>query len=236
MKKPGCFIRRCKEMAKIINFENEFSNHLEDAQELAWNAWDREDPAERAALVKEALKLDPGCTGAYTILGYEEEDADKRLGYFTQAMESFKKRYGQGYFDENTGYFWGVLETRPYMRALLVYGQSLWDSGKPKEAVETLNSMLVLNPMDNQGICYILVSWFFIVDDLKSVRELLKTYKEKTACMLFSDLLLKILRKKDKKVLQKSCDAAVESNRYVVPYLLKKKKIPATPWEVKRKR
>jgi DNA/RNA endonuclease YhcR with UshA esterase domain len=45
--------------------------------------------------------------------------------------------------------------------------------------------------------------------------------------MLFPALLLKILEKKDKEVIQKAYVAAVKSNEYVVPYLLKKKRIPA---------
>ncbi|MDR0586861.1 MAG: hypothetical protein LBG26_06445, partial [Treponema sp.] len=165
-------------------------------------------------------------TDAYNILGYEEADKDKRLEYFTQAVESFKKRHNQQYFDETTGYFWGELETRPFMRALQGYGQSLWDNTRPKKAVETLHYMLTLNPNDNQGIRYILVSWLFIVDDLKSVRKLLKKYKEGTACMLFSALLLNILEKKDNEILQKHYNAAIEANEYIVPYLLNKKKAP----------
>ncbi|MFP3089498.1 hypothetical protein LQZ21_04135 [Treponema sp. TIM-1] len=214
-------------MAKIINFENELSDSIDKAQDIIWYAWDTEDPVERHALVKKALKIDPGCTDAYNVLGYDEKDGDKRLGYFTQAIECFKKRYDQKYFDETIGYFWGVMETRPFMRALQGYGQILWEKGRSKEAIETFNYMLTLNPSDNQGVRYALVSWLFIADDLKGVRKLLKTYTEGTACMRFSALLLKILEKKDTKLIRKQYDAAVEANGYVIPYLLKKKRIPA---------
>jgi tetratricopeptide (TPR) repeat protein len=216
-----------KKVKRIVDFEPEFSGPIADAQELVWDAWDEDNPVERRALAKKALKLDADCTDAYNILGYEEKNTDKRLGYFMRALDSFKKRYDQTYFDENTGYFWGVLETRPYMRALLGYGQSLWALGKSKEAAETLTGMLTLNPNDNQGVRYILVSWLLINDDRESAGKLLKTYKEGSACIVFSALLLHILEKKSKKVIQKSYDAAVKANEYVVPYLLKKKKIPA---------
>jgi hypothetical protein len=213
-------------MGKIIKFEKEDSGDIEKAQEIIWDAFETEDPVERAALAKKALKLDPYCTDAYNILGQEETDGEKQLGYFAQAIESFKKGHDQKYFDETAGYFWGEMETRPFMRALLGYGQSLWINNRPKEAVETINCMLTLNPNDNQGVRYLLASWLLIVDDLKSARKLLKDYKEKTACMLFSKLLLDILEKKNKTVIQKSYDDAVQENEYIVPYLLKKKKIP----------
>jgi hypothetical protein len=214
-------------MGKTINFDKEFSANIDKAQEIVWDAWDTEDPVDRVALAKKALKIDPGCTDAYNILGYKEADKDKRFEYFTQAAESFKKRHDQQYFDETAGYFWGELETRPFMRALLGYGQSLWDNSRPKEAVETFSYMLALNPNDNQGVRYTLISWLLIVDDLKNVRKLLKEYKEESACMMFSALLLNILEKKNNAVLQKRYDAAVEANKYIVPYLLRKKKAPA---------
>jgi tetratricopeptide (TPR) repeat protein len=214
-------------MAKIIDAENEFTDKMEEAQDLVWDAWDTENPVKRIALAKKAAKIDPCCADAYNLLAHEAKDPDKQLGYFMQAIEGFKKRYDEKFFEENTDFFWGLVETRPYMRALEGYGQSLWESGKPKEAIETFNAMLTLNPNDNQGVRYLLVSWLFIIGDLKSIRKLLKTYKEGTACMLFFALLLNILEKKDKRVIQKSYNAAVEANKYIVPYLLKKKKIPA---------
>jgi tetratricopeptide (TPR) repeat protein len=221
-------------MGKIIKFEKEFSGNIdkaniEKAQEIIWDTWDMEDPVERVALAREALEVDPDCTDAYNLLGYEEdEDRVKRLEYFTQAIASFKKRHNQKYFDEMTGCFWGEPETRPFMRALLGYGQSLWAITKYKEAIETLSYMLILNPMDNQGVRHALVSWFLIVDDCKSARKLLKDYKEQVACMVFSALLLNILEQKDEKVIQKWYNAAVKANEYIVPYLLKKRKVPAT--------
>jgi hypothetical protein len=213
-------------MGKIIKFEKVSSGNIEKAQEIIWDAWIAEEHGEKLALAKKALKLDPYCTDAYNVLGYEEKDSENRLGHFTQAIESFKKRYNQKYFDQSTGCFWGILETRPFMRALLGYGQSLWDNARPGEAVDTLNYMLTLNPGDNQSVRYLLASWLLIIDDLKEARKLFKEYKEETACMLFSKLLLNILEKKNERVIQKAYEAAVRANEYIVPYLLKKRKMP----------
>jgi tetratricopeptide (TPR) repeat protein len=214
-------------MDKIIEFEEGFSSNIDEAQDIVWDAWDTSDPVERVALVKQALEIDPDCADAYNVLGYEETDAEKRLEYFTRAVENFKKRHDQAFFDEIAGYFWGDIETRPFMRGLQGRGKSLWDSGNHKEAIETFQYMLSLNPNDNQGVRYSLVSWLILADDFQNARKLFKTYDEETACMLFSKLLLDILEKKSDKVLQKSYDAAVTANKYIVPYLLKKKKIPA---------
>ncbi|MDR2445511.1 MAG: hypothetical protein LBD44_06220 [Spirochaetaceae bacterium] len=215
-------------MAEIINFENELSGNINKAQDIIWDAWDNDDPDERLNLAKKALEIDPDCADAYNVLGYDEKNKDKQLEYFELAIKSFKDRHNQKFFDETKGYFWEALETRPFMRGLQGYGKSLWDNGRTKEAIETYSYMLTLNPNDNQGIRYILISWLFTVHDLKGVRKLLKTYKsDVSACMMFSVLLSKILEKKNENLIQKYYDAAVSANGYVVPYLLKKKRKPA---------
>jgi tetratricopeptide (TPR) repeat protein len=213
---------------KYSRFKEEFSSNIDEAQDIVWDAWDTEDPVERVALAEKALKIDPDCADAFNVLGYEEKDAEKRLEYFTRTIESFKKRHDQKFFDDTAGYFWGELETRPFMRGLQGRGKTLWDCGKHKEAIETFQYMLSLNPNDNQGIRYNLVTWLIIVGDFKNARRLFKKYQEVTACMLFSSLLLSILEKKDDEVLQNIYVSAVTANKYIVPYLLKKKKIPTT--------
>jgi tetratricopeptide (TPR) repeat protein len=215
-------------MVEISVFKEGFSSNIDEAQDIVWDAWDTEDPVERIALVEMALKIDPDCADAFNVLGYEEKDAEKRLAYFARVIESFKKRHDQKFFDETAGYFWGEMETRPFMRGLQGYGKTLWDCGKHKEAIETYQYMLTLNPNDNQGVRYSLVTWLIIVGDFKNARKLLKKYQEETACMLFPSLLLNILEKKDNEFLQNSYTSAVTANKHVVPYLLKKKKMPAT--------
>ena len=215
-------------MAEIIEFRNDFSDNMDKAQDIVWDAWDTDDSNGRRALAKKALEIDPGCADAYNVLGYDEKDTVKRLEYFGLAIKNFKDRHDQKYFDETKGYFWGELETRPFMRGLQGYGKALWDGGKTKEAIEAYSYMLTLNPSDNQGIRYALVSWFFVVNDLKGARKLLRTYRYDTSAgMNFSVLLLRILEKKDENLIQKYYNAAVSSNQYIAAYLIKRKKKPA---------
>jgi tetratricopeptide (TPR) repeat protein len=53
------------------------------------------------------------------------------------------------------GGFWGILETRPYMRALHGLGLTTWKLGRLEEASDIFQQMLKLNPNDNQGARYL---------------------------------------------------------------------------------
>ena len=62
------------------------------------------------------------------------------------------------------GHFWGVLETRPYMRARQGLADTLWRLDRRDEARSHYEEMLRLNPNDNQGIRYLLVMLLLEMD------------------------------------------------------------------------
>jgi hypothetical protein len=55
---------------------------------------------------------------------------------------------------EDAGNFWGILETRPYMRARAGVAECLWEMGEAARAVEHYRELMRLNPGDNQGNRY----------------------------------------------------------------------------------
>lgn len=65
---------------------------------------------------------------------------------------------------------WGPINNRPFLRCLHGYGLSLWRLGKSDEAREVFNRMLWLNPLDNQGIRFLLAD----IDSGKTCYELYK--------------------------------------------------------------
>jgi tetratricopeptide (TPR) repeat protein len=214
-------------MAKILNFEDP-SSKADKAQDLAWDAWDASTKDEAVKLAKKALKIDSNCCDAFNVLALYEDDLEKKKEYCKKAIDAFHQQYDEDFFTENTGYFWGVLETRPYMRALQEYGSVLWDNGETSQAIETYKSMLVLNPNDNQGIRFILINWMFIVKDFKGVRKILRQYKTGIGSILPGRLLDLLIEDKDEKEIRKAFAKTTEYNPYFFPFLLKTKKLPKT--------
>lgn len=71
---------------------------------------------------------------------------------------------------ENMGSFYGILETRPYMRLLYMKLEALIDVRYIMEGLAIAENMLVLNESDNLGVRYNLVNIFSLImsgDDLE---------------------------------------------------------------------
>ena len=127
--------------------DNQRPRGLDAAQEIIWDAWETGDRRRRIALAKKALKLSPLCADAYVLLAQETaRSIDEELQLYHQGVEAGEKALGKAAFRDDAGHFWGILETRPYMRALHGLAQSFWKSGAREEAVKHYQDMLRLNP------------------------------------------------------------------------------------------
>ena len=139
----------------------------------------------------------------------------------------FRSTKGEKYFEENKGYFWGMLESRPFMMHLLEQAMLLWDAGQRDRAVSQLQYLLELNPNDNQGVRYVLMNRLLELDRLDEAQELFDFYDEEySADWLFSKLLLSIKSNQNKDIIEELYEEAVEENEFIIPFLVGKKKIP----------
>src|SRR5215217_5203105 len=121
---------------------------LERAQDLIYEAFETESPRKRVQLAKKALKVSPDCADAYVLLA--EEDAgslEEARELYQKGAEAGARARGRETFEEEAGHFWGILETRPYMRARQGLAVCLWELGEREEAIEHYQEMLDLNPV-----------------------------------------------------------------------------------------
>ncbi|WP_255818438.1 hypothetical protein [Treponema putidum] len=133
-------------MNNILNFpgfpfELE-QNNEQEAQDIIYDAWDSDSSVQRKRLAQKALELDPNCVDAYCILVKEYTSYKKKNEYYKKGIEVFRKKHGEKYFSENSGYFWEIFETRPFMRLSAGYGQLLWNNEKKDEAIKIYEELL----------------------------------------------------------------------------------------------
>lgn len=129
------------------------------AQELMWDAMDAinaDDEKKAVKLCHEALEVYPDCVDALSMLA---KIKGGRTGEYVDEMrkviEAGRRDLGARCFKQDRGDFWGIIETRPFMRAMAQLGFALLDWGTPErvdEAIEVFEEMLELNPNDNQGV------------------------------------------------------------------------------------
>lgn len=205
------------------------------AQEIIYDAW-RASGREKVKLARKALEVCPDCADAYVILAEETGDSlMEALTLCRKGVEAGERALGPEYFEEDVGHFWGIFETRPYMRARLSLAMVLWRLDKHEEAVSHLQEMLRLNPGDNQGIRYTLASCFLMMDRDEELGELLDSYSdEPTACWSYTRALHSFRREGDTGTSRKLLKEALDCNPHVPDYFLGKKELPDEPLEAIR--
>jgi tetratricopeptide (TPR) repeat protein len=137
---------------------------------------------------------------------------------------------GPAAFKDDVGYFWGLLETRPYMRARSGLAQALWAAGQHEEAIGHYRELLRLNPNDNQGNRYLLAGCLLALDRDAELTELLDAYgQECTAEWSYTRALVAYRQHGDTAETRTLLQEAATTNSHVPPYLLGRKKLPRTP-------
>jgi tetratricopeptide (TPR) repeat protein len=217
-----------KMAAELGAESDDHQSDLRRAQEIMYDAWDETNPAKRIALAHKALSISQQCADAYVLLAQEEADTVKRaLELYKQGMEAGARALGAKYFRENAGYFWGLLETRPYMRARQGLAETLWRLKRYEEAIKHYRELLHLNPGDNQGNRYALLDLLIQIERYEEARTLLKQYGDEwSAVWLYSRALLEFQKRGAPAAAKKSLQQAVEENPFVPAYLMGQKKVP----------
>lgn len=152
---------------------------VDAAQQVMYDAWEIDDRRRRIALAKKALALSPFCADAYVLLAQETaRSLEEEIEIYRLGVEAGEKALGKACFREDVGHFWGLLETRPYMRARHGLALGLWDKGEHDEAIAHFREMLRLNPNDNQGIRYLLLDCLLELNRNEEAAALIEDYPD----------------------------------------------------------
>ena len=201
---------------------------LERAQELIYDAFDTTDARKRVKLAEKALQITEDCADAYVLLAEETaEDAEEARELYEAGTRAGERALGEEAFTEDAGYFWGILETRPYMRAREGLAHCLWEMDQREEAVEHYQQMLKLNPDDNQGIRYELAGCLLNLGYDESLGELLERYEEEaSAFWIYTRALWAFRQGGASEKATAVLEEAVQTNPHVAQYLLGWKGFP----------
>jgi tetratricopeptide (TPR) repeat protein len=198
------------------------------AQDLMYEAFEKHDSRRKTKLARQALELWPDCADAYVLLAEHARTRKEALELYQQGVAAGERALGPQCFRDDAGHFWGLLETRPYMRAREGLANALWTAGRRDEAVTHLQDMLRLNPNDNQGVRYTLAGFLLALDRDEDLQRLLEQYPEEgSALWAYTRALLGFRQKGDTAETRRLLQRAVKSNKHVVPYLLGDKFPPA---------
>ena len=213
---------------KTLNDPAPAETATERAQDLCHQAEEARSRRE-LQLLREALRLDPNCADAYILLARRESDPAEAEKQYRQATEAGRRSLDEAAFKDPGYPFWGVMESRPFMRAMAGLCDVVGMQGRIQESAELMREMLRLNPGDNQGIRYRYVPRLIELDQLDAAREVIesKDYRDDICAMWdFAAALIafKQGRHADADLLLKR---AVARNRFVAPLVLEVTPMPA---------
>jgi tetratricopeptide (TPR) repeat protein len=202
---------------------------LAKAQNLVQQAYESDDPEAILDLAMEALKICPECADAYVLLAEMAPSPEDALEVYEAGVAAGEAALGgPAGLKRWQGHFWGVLETRPYMRARLGLAQTLWSLGKRNDAMEHCRALLKLNPDDNQGVRYVLASYYCQETRNDDLDTLLRAYeKDGSAEWHFSRALLAFRRQGDSAEARRLLQVAHRQNPHVVNFLLGGEQVPS---------
>lgn len=192
-----------------------------EANDLIFSAWETGDPSKELDAAVGAFKKSVYCTQAFSVFAERLAYSDaERLTLYSWGSKIAEVYFGQEYFKQNKGCFYGLLETRPYMRAVYAKAQILWELGCAKEAISNFKRLLELNPSDHQGVRYNLMVVHLEQRDFEAFDELYDKYGENSFHYgKYCKLIASLLRKMPDKECLKDLEVALRSNNHV-PKLL----------------
>jgi len=196
------------------------------AQDLVYEAY--EQPVSKAKkIIKQALELDPNNADAYNYLASIEKDIDKAIKQYEKAIKAGEKTLGKKFFKEEKGYFWGMIETRPFMRAKAGLADCLYAKKEVDKAIEIYEEMLELNPNDNQGIRYLLSTLLLSKNDFSKFQSFIENSEEEDCAVWnYNNALYQFKKSGQSANSDKELLKAYESNEYVIDYMLGVKEMP----------
>ena len=199
------------------------------SQDLVLEAYEQSAPKGKK-LVKQALELDPDNADAYNYLASIETDVDKALAFYKKAIEVGERSLGLEFMKHNKGHFWGLIETRPYMRAKAGLSECLFAKNRINAAIDIYREMLELNPNDNQGVRYLLSTVLLGKKDLSDYESFIKNYEEEDCALWHYNNALYHFKKQGKSTKSdKALLKAYNFNHHVMDYMLGLKVIPDEP-------
>lgn len=189
-----------------------------------------ETPAEQRRWLKKALALEPDNLDAQAeLLNLDTEDPLEFLNGLLDLKKNADETSMKTYLKENAGHFYGILETRPYIRLLRNIMEMELNLDMYRLACETGEEIIRLNRNDNTGVRFTLISLYAVLEEEKKAEAVYRRYTKdglETMLSLAMSILYYKLNRIDEA--QKYLYELADINDGTVPFFkdINKKKMP----------
>ncbi|MFQ5805539.1 MAG: tetratricopeptide repeat protein [Phycisphaerae bacterium] len=198
---------------------------LEQAQDLAYEAVEAKG-RRRIQLAHKALEMCPDCADAYVLLAEQRSEWQEARDLYAQGVAAGERALGPQFLADEVGHFWGLIETRPYMRARFGLAYCCEQLGQLDEATGHYEELLRLNPEDNQAVRYRLAGCLLRAGRSDQLEGVLRQYDDPSAHWRHLWALWAFRMEGDSPRARELLTAAHKENRHVRKYLLANAPLP----------
>jgi tetratricopeptide (TPR) repeat protein len=192
----------------------------EQAQDLVYEAFEIA-PAKAKKNIEKAMELDPDCIEAYEYLASREKKLENVLKFFDKGIAIGRKKFGGKFLKQNKGIFWGIHETRAFMRCLLHKAEIFMMEDKTAESVAIMEELMELNKGDNQGVRFPLLVALVALGDTEKFKKYDKMFADDkdSAQLLYTRALFAFKTEGDSANARKMLENSFKKNPFVVQKL-----------------
>ena len=215
-----------------MDFEDEEFIKREKSDDLLFEAYEEPIKTKAIKLAKQALELNPNNIDAENFITKHETNTIKRLKKYEETLNKEKDNLEKENFfnEENVGIFWGLIETRPYMRTKHSYMLTLMALGRYTEAIKQGEELLELCESDNLGIRYLIIGLYTVLEKFEKAEETYNKYSDNSTFMLFP-LSIMYYKEGNYRKCKKVIKEMQERNEHLLNYLTGRKKFTKTKIE-----
>lgn len=156
---------------KLLEEPFEPKDKKQQAQAIAYRAYDEENPQMKSRLINEVRQLDPDNVDGLLLLADSTDDPRKIEGLYEKAI-----KLGRLTFDDEEE-AWLIVKNRPYLRAVFSYGVWLFEENRLYEATTLFEMLIKFDEEDPLYARYLLLSSYIYMEAYDKAVKLLSEYE-----------------------------------------------------------
>lgn len=198
------------------------------AQRIVDHAWKQKNYKNKAKYAKEALMTYEDCADAYIILSRDSNLNDlQKKTLLQRAVKAAQNLLRIDNLETAQPELFRLKVAEPLFGAKYSLAIHLWNTGEKDAAIENIFEILKYNEKDNLMVRSLLMNWLLIEKRYAQLKDLLEKYeKDNSAAINYSRVVL-LYKTNDIKASENALRRAYKRNPFVVPYILKQKKVPS---------
>lgn len=199
------------------------------AQEVVEFAWKQKNYKNKAKYAKEALEICEDCADAYIILSKDLALSNiQRKELLERAVEAAKNILKIDNLETAPDEIFKLKEAEPFFGAKYTLAVHLWKNGDKEGAIENALEILKYNEYDNLMVRNLLANWLLSEERYTRLGELLEKYEKDNSAVINYSRVAFLYKTNEIKAAENALRRAYKRNPFVIPYLVKQKRIPGT--------